>query len=72
MNRRTISGKIEIDRKTSEDNDRLLALIDAAVRDEVPSWYNYTYEFLDFGIQDGITDTVELMFSVDVQFTEQT
>lgn len=68
---RTLSGKFEVDRAITEDRTRLLALIDEVVAAKIPDGYNFTYTFLDFGVQTGLTETVELMFSVDVQLLEK-
>jgi hypothetical protein len=68
---RTISGKVEVDRSIAEDRTRLLALIGEAVSAKIPHGYEFTYKFMDFGIQTSITETVELMFSVDVQLVEK-
>lgn len=68
---RTISGKVEVDRAITDDRTRLLELIREAVSARVPAGYDFTYSFLDFGIQTSLTDTVELMFSVDVQLVEK-
>jgi hypothetical protein len=65
---RTISATIdvgEVDEPLSRDH--ALMFVHAYIEEKIPSNYEFEFQFLDFGIQDGIDGMTQVMFSADVQ-----
>lgn len=64
---RTISNVLDVPDLATITRDEALVIVKAYIETHIPECHEFEVKFLDFGIQESLTSTPQIMFSADVE-----